>query len=65
MDQMPGGGASPMPGGGGPPSPPGAPGGPGGAGISPNPALMLAELLRKGKAKHRRAGKSKTKGKKK
>lgn len=63
MDQMPGGGASPMPG--SSPSPPGAPGGPGGAGINPNPALMLAELLRKGKAKHRRSGKGKVKGKKK
>lgn len=66
MDQMPSGGASPMPGGGGFPPGPGAAGSPPGGGASPvNPALMLAELLRKGKSKHKRSGKAKTKGKKK
>jgi len=55
MDSMPVGGASPMPG--GSPSPAGLPGG----GASPNPALMLAELLRKGKAKHKKTGKGKRK----
>lgn len=60
MDSMPPpGGGSPMPGGGGSPAPAGPGGPPGAGGIAP--ALMLAQLLRKQKSKHKKSGKSKKK----